>query len=75
MVTIVNNCDLAMSDGLVRFVKRDLHSVRGPVLVHCNRDHRHAMSDLYTSSKALMGKRRSWGRVVPYPREVVRNNF
>jgi hypothetical protein len=74
MVTVVENRDLALGDGFVRFVKRNLHSVGGPALAHRNRDRRHAMADLYTRSKALGRERGSRGRVAPYPREIVRNN-
>jgi len=74
MVTVVENGDLALSDSFVRFIKSDLYAVRGPVLVHRNRDRSHAMADLYTRSKALMRKRGSWWRVVPYPREIIRFN-
>jgi hypothetical protein len=53
-ITVVENRDLAVSDGFFRFVKRNLHSVLGPPLVHRNRDRRHAMADLYARSKALV---------------------
>lgn len=53
-ITVVENCDLALSDGLFRFVKRNLHSVLGPALVHRNRDRRHAMADLYARLKAFV---------------------
>ncbi len=70
-ITVVENCDLAMSDGFVRFVKRNVYSVRSPVLAHRDSDRRHAMAGLYTCSKARIRKRGNWGRVAPYPREIV----
>jgi hypothetical protein len=75
MITVVESGDLTLSDGFVRFVKRNVHSVRGPALVHRNRDRRHAMAYLYTRPKALMRERGRWWRVAPYPREIVRNDI
>lgn len=75
MVTIVERRDLALSDGFVRFIKRDVYGVRGPALAHRNRDRGHAMADLCTRPKALMRKRGSWWRVAPYPLEIIRCNI
>ena len=72
MITVVESRNLALSDSLERFVKRDMYGVRGPALAHRNGDGIHAMADLYTRSKALVRKRGSWWRVSPYPREIIR---
>jgi hypothetical protein len=74
MITVVENRDLALGDGFVWFVKYNLDSVCSPALPHRDRDRLHAMADPYTRSKAFRRERGSWGRVAPYPREIVRNN-
>ena len=74
MITVVESRDLALSDSFVRFIKRNLYSVRGPALAHRNRDRSLAMADLYTCSKALMRERGYRWSVAPYPREILRCN-
>lgn len=73
-ITVVENCDLALSDSFVWFIKHNLYSVRGPSLAHRNRDRSHAMADLYTRSKARIRKHCIRWSVVPYPREIIRCN-
>jgi hypothetical protein len=74
MITVVDSRDLALSDGFMRFIKRNLYTIRGPALAHRHRDRRHAMTDLYTRSKAFLRIRGNWWRVAPYPREIIRYN-
>jgi hypothetical protein len=74
MIPIIENRDLALGDGLVRFIERYLHGVASPTLARRNGDCGHAMADLHARAKALAQKRSGWGRVTPYPREIVRDD-
>ena len=52
MITVVDDCDLALGDGFVRLIKSDLHDVIGPVLAHRSGNCRHSMADLNTRPEA-----------------------
>jgi len=54
MIAIVEDRDLALGNGLVRFVEGDLHGVAAPALAHRNGHCRHAMADLYARPEALV---------------------
>ncbi len=74
IIAIVEDRDLALSNGFVRFVKCNLHGVAGPALAHRNGHCRHAIADLYARPKALVQKCGGRRRIAPYPREVVRGD-
>jgi hypothetical protein len=54
MIAIVDDRDLALGDGLVRFVECDLYGVVAPTLAHRNGHCRHAMADLCARPEALV---------------------
>jgi hypothetical protein len=74
MIAIVENRNLALSDGLVRFVERYLHGIATPALTYCDGDRRHAMADLHARPETARGKRGGRRCVAPYPQEVIRSH-
>jgi hypothetical protein len=74
MIAIIKNGNLALRDGFMRLVKRNVNRFVRPPLMYRDGDGGHAMADLCARTEALVRKCSRWGLVAPYPREVVRGN-